>query len=331
MNSTTPPTICIWQQNDVNKSLISQLHLLNVASPDDFDIILLQEPWFGHTKNTRSSHCWRVLYPNTNYADTTKPLRPIIFINTNIPTSSYVQIQFNSPDVTGVQITFDLQTFLIINIYNDCKNNDAIDEVSTFLSQKLPSEHVPCNMHVILAGDFNRHHSLWEDECNAHLTSSEAAIHPLLEIIDTFDLCMALPPRIPTLQALSTGNWTCPDNVWCTNHTTDLFAECDTNPGLRGPNTDHLPILSSLDVPLPRNPPRTYPNFCTTDWKEFNEQLHTPIRPPCSHHSQNGTTISCSPRHRERLDQNSDRSHGTYPRGYSACKMLVDQRPISAP
>ena len=274
MNSTTSPTIRIWQQN-INKSLISQLHLLNVASPDNFDIILLQEPWFSHTKNTRSSHCWWVLYPNTHYADTTKPLRSIIFINTNIPTNSYVQIQFNSPDVTGVQITFDLQTVLIINVYNDCKNNDAIDEVSTFLSQKFPSEQVPCNMHIILAGDFNRHHSLWEDERNAHLTSSEAALCPLLEIVDTFDLRMALPPRIPTLQALSTGNWTRPDNVWCTNHTTDLFTKCDTNPGLRGPNTDHLPILSSLDVPLPRNPPRTHPNFRATDWKESNDQLHT--------------------------------------------------------
>ena len=212
MNNTTSPTIHIWQQN-VNKSLISQLHLLNAASPDDFNIILLQEPWFGPTKNTRSSHCWRVLYPNTHYADTTKPLRSIIFINTNIPTNLYVQIQFNSPDVTGVQITFDLQTVLIINVYNDCKNNDAIDEVSIFLSQKFPSEQVPCNTHIILAGNFNRYHSLWEDERNAHLTSSEAALHPLLEIVDTLTSawhshhasrpCRPYPPEIGHAQTTS--------------------------------------------------------------------------------------------------------------------------------
>ena len=126
-----------------------------------------------------------------------------------------------------------------------------------------------------MAGDFNRHHSWWEDESNTHLTTGEALIQPLLDMIHRFDLRMALPPNIPTLQALSTGNWTCPDNVWCANHTSDLFIQCDTNPGLRGPNTDHLPILSILDLPPTCNTPKSTRNFHTTDWKDFTDHLKT--------------------------------------------------------
>lgn len=217
------------------------------------------------------------MYPDTHYTDATKPLRSIIFMNANIPTNSYDQLQFKSPNVTGVQITLDRLKFLIINVCSNCKNNDAIDEVSTFLTQKFPLEHVLHDTHVIITGDFNRHHALWEDERNAHLTSSVMVICPLLEIIDNFDLRMALPPFIPTLQAHATGNWTRPDNIWCTSHSVDLFTKCDTNLGLQGPNTDHLPIITSLDIPLPRNDPKPTPNFRTTDWKEFNEVLCTTL------------------------------------------------------
>ena len=84
---------------------------------------------------------------------------------------------------------------------------------------------------------------------------------------------MALPPNRPTLRAHSTGNWTRPDNVWCTSHTSDLIINCDTNPGLQGPNTDHLPILTTLDMPLVRNTPRPTRNFHAADWAKFTDHL----------------------------------------------------------
>lgn len=272
MNSTPPIShLRIWQQN-LNKSLISQQHLLNTAHPRNWDILLLQEPWFGNTV-TRASHSWRVLYPDTYFRDKSSIMRSIILINTNLSTEHYEQIQFQSTDVTGIRIKAGSSTMLILNIYNDCNHNAALDEVTDFLAQQFPDDHVPDNCHVLVAGDFNRHHAWWESEDNVHLTSSENMVQPLLDLVYRFDLRMALPAKIPTLQALSTGNWTRPDNVWCTNHTTDLFTHCDTNPGLRGPNTDHLPILSKLDIPLNRNEPKHSRNFRATDWKAFNEHL----------------------------------------------------------
>jgi len=274
MNDTPPYNrLRIWQQN-LNKSLIAQQHLLNTASPQEWDILLLQEPWFGNTV-TRASHAWRVLYPDTHYENNTTNLQSIILVNTNLPTDCYEQIQFRSTDVTGMRIVTNAGPITVLNIYNDCNHNIALDEVNAYLARTFPDDHILNNEHVVMAGDFNRHHSWWEDEGNTHLTTREALIQPLLDVIYRFDMRMALPPGIPTLQALSTGNWTRPDNVWCTSHTIDLFARCDTNPGLRGPNTDHLPILSTIDLPLTRNNPKPSRNFRTTDWGAFTEHLTT--------------------------------------------------------
>ena len=275
MNRTGPTQLRIWQQN-LNKSLTAQLHLINTARPTDWDILILQEPWIGHT-GTRGSPLWRVLYPNTHFTDNSEPQRSLIFINANIPTNSYEQVQFDSADVTGIRIAHGTQKTIIVNVYNDCKHNKSIDAIQEFLEDEFPDNYVPEDVHVIIAGDFNRHHSWWEDDRNAHLTSGETSLQPLLNLIYRFDLRMALPPGRPTLQALSTGNWTRPDNVWCTSHTADLFIRCDTDPGLRGPNTDHLPILSVLNTPITRNERIPTRNFRATDWNEFTNHLKTTL------------------------------------------------------
>ena len=274
MNGTPPRNqLRIWQQN-LNKSLTAQLHLLNTASPKDWDILLLQEPWFGNTV-TRATHSWRVLYPDIYYENKTANLRSIILVNTNISTDCYEQIQLRSTDVTGMRIVTDAGPVTVLNVYNDCNHNAAVDEVTSYLTRTFPDDVISGDEHIIMAGNFNRHHSWWEDESNTHLTTSEAMIKPLLDIVYRFDLAMALPSGIPTLQAHSTGNWTRPDNVWCSSHTGDLFTRCNTDPGLRGPNTDHLPILSTLDLPPSRNIPKPYRNFRDTDWKEFTDTLTT--------------------------------------------------------
>jgi len=277
MNRTPPTYLRIWQQN-LNKSLISQLHLINTARPQEWDILLLQEPWFGNTV-TRASRSWRVLYPDTHYLDNTPKLRSIILVNTNLSTEHYEQIQFQSPDITGIRIKTEGCSLTLLNVYVDCNHNTAIVEITEYLTRLFPEDHIPDDHHVIVAGDFNRHHSWWEDENNAHLTTGETMIQPLLDLIYRFDLRMALPAKIPTLQALSTGNWTRPDNVWCSNQTTDLFTRCDTDPGLRGPNTDHVPILSMLDLPVTKNTPKPTRNFRITDWEDFNEHLATALTP----------------------------------------------------
>ena len=171
MNGTTPRNqLRIWQQN-LNKSLTAQLHLLNTASPKDWDILLLQEPWFGNTV-TRATHSWRVLYPDIYYENKTSNLQSIILINTNISTDCYEQIQLRSTDVTGMRIVTGAGPVTVLNVYNDCNHNATVEEVMTYLTRTFPDDIVPDGEHIVMAGDFNRHHSWWEDESNTVVLNS---------------------------------------------------------------------------------------------------------------------------------------------------------------
>ena len=221
MNLHNQQQLQISQQN-LNKSLMAQLHLLNTAKPDDWDILMIQEPWMAFN-GTRASQHWRVLYPKVYFEDTTKSLRSIILINTKIPTNAYAQIQFNLTDVTGISLKTDSSVVYLINVYNDCSNNEVINAVSEFLAERFPDDYMPDNTHIIIGGDFNHHHPWWGSENNAHLTSAKAMVRLLLDLTDCFNLQMALPPSLPTLQAFSTGSWTPPDNVWCSSHMVDHF------------------------------------------------------------------------------------------------------------
>jgi len=95
----------------------------------------------------------------------------------------------------------------------------------------------------------------------------------LLDLVADYGMVQALPKDIPTLQSSSTRNWTRPDNVFCMEHTSQLLVSCNTAPERRGPKTDHLPVLTTLDMSIPvssENPPW---NYRSVDWDKFNSTL----------------------------------------------------------
>ena len=129
---------------------------------------------------------------------------------------------------------------------------------------------------MIWMGDINCHHALWEEDRNSHLCDSAVAqtnANEWIELMAEYGLIQALPKDKPTLQSTSSGNWTRPDNVFCTDHTINFFIKCDTAPKLRAPKTDHVPILSTLDLEIPQAPTSANHNYREVDWEKFNEQL----------------------------------------------------------
>ncbi|KAG2054977.1 hypothetical protein BDR06DRAFT_1047494, partial [Suillus hirtellus] len=96
-----------------------------------------------------------------------------------------------------------------------------------------------------------------------------------------------LPCSIPTLQSNSTGNWTWLDNVLGTEGTLDAIIACDTEPAKRGPKTDHLPIILTLELAVTRKDDVPRPNWREVDWEKFKKVLSatltpTPPLPPAS-------------------------------------------------
>jgi hypothetical protein len=129
-------------------------------------------------------------------------------VNPRLSSNVWEQVPCPSPDVAAIKVQTPAGHILICNVYNPCDTNTPLPHVSTLLRGHRG--------HVILLGDFNRHHPDWDESRNAQLFTTAALdlAQPLLDLISARSLHMALPKDIPTLQSTSSKNYTRPDNVF---------------------------------------------------------------------------------------------------------------------
>ena len=106
--------------------------------------------------------------------------------------------------------------------------------------------------HILWCGDFNRHHPLWDDEADEWLFTPQAIreADTLIEMIADKGLKMALPIGILT-----------------------LIIQCDVDNYLQPPCTDHLPIITIIDIPQDRIEPKSSFNLRMMDWDTFRKRL----------------------------------------------------------
>ena len=83
---------------------------------------------------------------------------------------------------------------------------------------------------MIWLGNFNRHHPQWGNQQKTHLFTrsnlDEAQI--LINAIIDYNLQMTLPKRLPTLIAMSTGNYTRTDNIFISSTLIEKLTTCTT-------------------------------------------------------------------------------------------------------
>ena len=84
---------------------------------------------------------------------------------------------------------------------------------------------------------------------------------------------LMLPSGIPTHQHNVTKWWMWLDQVFLSDHSIDVLISCDTQAQWRGINTDHLPIITALNLMLAEVPTTMTRNFRDVDWERFREKL----------------------------------------------------------
>jgi hypothetical protein len=246
---------------------------------DDYDILILQEPWIDSVGNTRANSHWPVYYPSTKPHEGHPPLRTVTLINTKIPSDPIQQIDLPSSDITVIKITSITHSVTIYNIYNDCNHNDTMTALARHMDTELPTHVTTDTDHFLLLGDLNRHHPLWESPANEALTSTMEANTPLLDIIMDHGLEMILPHDIPTLETFRNGNWTCPDNTFRSPNEFNPLVSCTVEASMCPDLTDHLPIVTVLQFPTIRPTPKPYRSYRNVKWDEFRATLTTRLPP----------------------------------------------------
>ena len=97
-------------------------------------------------------------------------------------------------------------------------------------------------------------------------------INPLIDLITEHNMVIALPPKIPTYETV-TSNWTGLDNVWRNANPNDPITICNVDPAIRPPQADHLPIITVLDLPILRASAFPMRNMHDADFETINEKL----------------------------------------------------------
>ncbi|KIM22116.1 hypothetical protein M408DRAFT_35888, partial [Serendipita vermifera MAFF 305830] len=100
------------------------------AIANDYDILLLQEPWISTIGNTYSSHRWAVTYPTTNENPNHDPIRSVIMVNVNLNSDTIQKIEVNSSDITAIKIKLPECNVVIYNLYNDCTHSNTLNILS---------------------------------------------------------------------------------------------------------------------------------------------------------------------------------------------------------
>ena len=129
--------------------------------------------------------------------------------------------------------------------------------------------------HVIWVGDFNRHHPAWDSLEDTRLFTKNAldATEVLIRMMAELRLDPALPAGMPTHVHNVTKKWTQLDQVYVSENVLDTLILCETRCNNRGLNTDHVPIITNLDVTMCRTPETRSFNFRNVDWEKFREHL----------------------------------------------------------
>ena len=251
MNSQTQQratqTIAILQ-NNLRKSRSNTDSILNAESSEKYAILLLQEQYFSAYTNSSLTHqSWTLI---ESKCMENKPPRAAIYVNkTILPAHSYEPILMEVPDTVAIAIRLNKEQHptLIINIYNS-KKTTQITDLRTQLRKHLRNN---TYNGIIIAGDFNLHHPLWNPPERGDY-DTEADI--LIEAMSQLQLKPMLPPGTITYPRAKTAI----DLVWGNEYVEQRLIKCRIAQCDHG--SDHRPIETILNLqPCPYGPEAQQP------------------------------------------------------------------------
>jgi len=258
-----------------NIRMVVEYHSTYMDAHQSFNMLILQEPFIDTFGNTKATKDWRVVYPSSHLSDPCPP-RSVILVSTTIDTNNWSQIHIpDTRDLVAIQISSPYGTLAIFNIYNDCLNTDTVNLLGSLLSPRQCTGSPYASDYMLWCGDFNCHHPMWDEERNGHLFTARALrdSESLLALVAEHNMAMLLPKDLPTLESMTTKNWTRPDNVFSSVNLEDKIMCCTTDPQLQGPGTDHVPILTAFELPVGRVAAPPTRNFRLADWEVFRKEL----------------------------------------------------------
>ena len=249
-------------QNNLHRSQPSTLSILNHPDTKQYAILLLQEQhWQKYTNSSPRHPSWTLFEPIIQ--ENERP-RTAIYTNNNLLMAAQITpLNVSLRDITAIEIlTTDSRPMLVINIYKPC-DKTIIPELHEYL-QRLDMKHYGV---IIIAGDFNLHHPVWNP---ANYTTHDEEADSLVEMMADLGLDLLIPAGTATYP--NPEPKTAIDLVWGNTEAINRKIKCKIA-DLSDHCSDHFPIQTILSVQT--DTPQMLPsyNYAKTNWQELNVKL----------------------------------------------------------
>ena len=167
------------------------MELYNKVSRKEWDVVLVQELHVTAMGNIRMPNGYVSVVPVDRYKDGASATRAVTWVSSDLATSSWKILNMpGTNDVTMIQMAGKYGQLTIINIYNDCTHSRTLWTVREFLRANRAEVLSRPDDHLYWAGDFNRHHPLWDDESDDRLFTPSALeeVGKLIEMLADLNL-----------------------------------------------------------------------------------------------------------------------------------------------
>ena len=203
-----PKNFTILQIN-FNKSEKAHLDILNEKVSEKYDIMLIQEPYTTTFNTIRTPTNFRPVYP-TNRTQDDAQIRSVIWVNRRLNTKDWIILDIpGMNDITTIQLKGPYGKLTIFNIYNNCTHSRNEGALGSYIRRQANLILRHENHHMLWAGDFNRHHPLWDDDEDIHLFTRQALrdAEGLIGLLADYEMQMVLPKGVPTLKHMVTKRY----------------------------------------------------------------------------------------------------------------------------
>jgi len=262
----------IMQYNVAKKREVMD-SILNDITTKDYTLLMIQEH-YHYRKNPLLHQSWTLIEPTLIRG--TPPRTAIYVNNKRLPPASFEQIAISNGDIIAISIqskSSHMKPTLIMNIYNPHQQS-IVTDLRHYLLQHIQLDDYET---IIIAGDFNLHHPLWNPQ---GYTEHDPEADDLIEIMIEANLMPLLPPGTVTYPTSNASGGTAIDLVWGNLKAEENTIKCHTIADDKDHASDHLPIEILLDI-TPRYTEPVLPgyNYAKTNWEALKQEIRNRLPP----------------------------------------------------
>ena len=160
-------------QLTLNKSQKAHLNSINRPLGNNWDLMLIQEPYITPLGHIRTPNGFKLISPQDHFLNNSDQTRSVIWVNSKLSLNSWKVMNIaGTNDITVLQIKMPDGQLSIFNIYNDCTHSLMLAKLKQFIHLEQHQNLTSARDTILWGGNFNWHHPLWDDDGDERLFTS---------------------------------------------------------------------------------------------------------------------------------------------------------------